>query len=219
MHGAYHELSQQQEFVNYTATQARESADEVAAPMSKSDQTSDGPSPRGADPDTIMDLTRRTGDLKVYYYYIQNIMLPIGIGFIVVNVLVASANNFPQVWLNWWTHEGGQQLSLYLSVYSALAVAASTLSVLSIWVVFLNLMPQAASRLHQILLKSVIHAPLSFFASTDTGVTLNRFSQDMSLVDLALPIALTTAVSSLFDCIAKVALISTRSSYMAIMIP
>jgi ABC-type multidrug transport system fused ATPase/permease subunit len=218
MQGTYDELSQREGFLNYTTTESNESTDKVVVPIPNSNQKSDEAS-QGAKTDTIMELTRRTGDLKVYYYYIRNVMPLLWVGFVVVTALVAFAENFPFVWLNWWTQAGGQKLSLYLPVYAVLALMASILSILSIWVVFLNLMPQAAIRLHQILLNSVIHAPLSFFASTDTGVTLNRFAQDMSLVDLPLPIALLTVFGSLFSCIAKVALISTGSSYMALTIP
>jgi hypothetical protein len=30
---------------------------------------------------------------------------------------------------------------------------------------------------------------MSFFSTTDTGVTVNRFSQDLMLIDMELPIA------------------------------
>lgn len=33
-------------------------------------------------------------------------------------------------------------------------------------------------------------APMSFFSSTDTGITTNRFSQDLELIDMELPVAL-----------------------------
>jgi ABC-type multidrug transport system fused ATPase/permease subunit len=218
MQGTYQELSQREGFLNYATTESNESTDKVVVPDPNNSQKSNESS-QAAKTETIMELTRRTGDLKVYSYYIRNARPLLWAGFVVVTASVAFAENFPFVWLNWWTQAGGQKLSLYLPVYAALALMASILSILSIWVVFLNLMPQAAIRLHQILLNSVIHAPLSFFASTDTGVTLNRFAQDMSLVDLPLPIALLTVFGSLFSCIAKVALISTGSSYMALTIP
>lgn len=43
-------------------------------------------------------------------------------------------------------------------------------------------MPKSATNLHQILLDTVMKAPQSFFDGADTGVTLNRFSQDMELI-------------------------------------
>lgn len=39
------------------------------------------------------------------------------------------------------------------------------------------------------LLRAVMRAPLHFFTSTDNGITLNRFSQDMNLIDQTLPMA------------------------------
>lgn len=52
---------------------------------------------------------------------------------------------------------------------------------------FLKAIPKSGAGIHHILLNSVIHAPQSFFDKTDSGITLNRFSQDMSLVDGMLP--------------------------------
>lgn len=49
--------------------------------------------------------------------------------------------------------------------------------------------PQSAIYLHKILVQSTLKAPMSFFDVTDTSVLLNRFSQDMSLIDMQLPIA------------------------------
>jgi hypothetical protein len=58
-----------------------------------------------------------------------------------------------------------------------------------------------------------------FFAARETEIILNRFSQTMSLIDLALPGALITATALLFRCIARLVLIPTGSSYIAISIP
>jgi hypothetical protein len=42
-------------------------------------------------------------------------------------------------------------------------------------------------------------APMTFFASTDIGNITNRFSQDMELIDMELPLALiNTALSKLY---------------------
>lgn len=39
-------------------------------------------------------------------------------------------------------------------------------------------------------------APQSFFSKTDTGSILNRFSQDMTLIESSLPTGVLLAVSS-----------------------
>jgi ATP-binding cassette subfamily C (CFTR/MRP) protein 1 len=47
--------------------------------------------------------------------------------------------------------------------------------------------PRSAIYLHKILVFATLKAPMSFFDATDTSILLNRFSQDMSLIDLQLP--------------------------------
>ena len=59
--------------------------------------------------------------------------------------------------------------------------------------------PKSGAFLHRILLKSVLGAPQSFFDETDSGVTLNRFSQDMTLIDGQLPQSASMVVTSMFS--------------------
>ncbi|QMW42263.1 hypothetical protein G4B11_005587 [Aspergillus flavus] len=162
------------------------------------------------------DRARQIGDLSVYYYYARIVGPFLCTMFLLAHAFLAFAENFPRVWLSKWTEAGGGQLSLYLSVYITLALAASMLVLGCIWIIFLELMPKSAIRLHWRLLNAVIRAPLSFFSTTDSGMTLNRFSQDMTLVDLALPISLMSLGQSFFECIATVGLIATGSAYMAL---
>lgn len=166
-----------------------------------------------------MDRTRQIGDLSIYYYYAQKVGPVLCAVFLAGHVFSAFTENFPQVWLSKWTTAGGGQLPLYLSVYAVLALAASFLTIWCIGVVFLQLMPKSAIRLHWLLLDTTMRAPLSFFSATDSGVTLNRFSQDMTLVDLALPVALMSTADAFFGCIATIGLIATGSPFMATTIP
>ncbi|KAE9983445.1 hypothetical protein EG328_009937 [Venturia inaequalis] len=184
-----------------------------------SKQTTPESSPGGASDEKLMDLTRLTGDSEIYFYYFRTIGWFLSISFLLMNAVAAFTENFPQIWLKWWVAADGKQLSKYLPVYVILALSATASAGFCIWIVFLRMMPKSAAQLHRILLDSVIDAPLSFIASVDSGVTLNRFSQDMSLVDLALPIALSSFVMAVYDCLAKVALIATGSTYMAITLP
>jgi ATP-binding cassette subfamily C (CFTR/MRP) protein 1 len=49
--------------------------------------------------------------------------------------------------------------------------------------------PKSAARLHKILVDATVKAPMSFFETVDSSILLNRFSQDMTLVDFALPLS------------------------------
>ena len=50
--------------------------------------------------------------------------------------------------------------------------------------------------LHTDLLSATLNAPFSFFQTTDTGTLTNRFSQDMDLIDMTLPICLMNSFGS-----------------------
>lgn len=51
----------------------------------------------------------------------------------------------------------------------------------------INIVVRSGLALHGILVRVVMNAPMQLFAEVDSGVILNRFSQDMSLVDAVLP--------------------------------
>lgn len=123
------------------------------------------------------------------------------------------------MWPSKWTTAGGGQLPLYLSVYAVLALETSLLTIWCLGIVFLQLMPKSAIRLHWLHLDTTMRAPLSFFSPTDSSVTLNRFSHDMTLLDLALPDALVSTADAFFGCIATIGLIATGSPFMATTIP
>ncbi|KAL5315776.1 hypothetical protein ACEPPN_016647 [Leptodophora sp. 'Broadleaf-Isolate-01'] len=60
---------------------------------------------------------------------------------------------------------------------------------------------------------------MSFFSSTDIGVTLNRFSQDLQLIDMDLPLAALNTFALFILCIAQIILISVASMYTPIAFP
>ena len=73
--------------------------------------------------------------------------------------------------------------------------------------------------LHQRLLTTVMRAPLSLFTTTDTGSITTRFSQDIGLLDRALPLAVVVSLATLFTTIGKAVLIAAASWYIAASFP
>lgn len=51
----------------------------------------------------------------------------------------------------------------------------------------INVASKSAANLHQIFASTTFNAPMSYFDSTDNSVILNRFSQDMTLIESVLP--------------------------------
>jgi ABC-type bacteriocin/lantibiotic exporter with double-glycine peptidase domain len=85
--------------------------------------------------------------------------------------------------------------------------------------VFLRLVPQSAANFHQILVDTVMNAPYSFFTGRDIGTIINRFSQDMTLIESQLPTGLLCSLIYFFWTLGSLALISLGSSWMALTIP
>ncbi|KAI9742902.1 MAG: hypothetical protein M1818_003631 [Claussenomyces sp. TS43310] len=120
--------------------------------------------------------------------------------------------------LNWWTADNGSDEAKWLPLYLAMAIGNAVMYGCTVWTMFLKLVPQSAANLHRILLDVVMNAPYSFFTSSDIGTILNRFSQDMTLVESQLPTGVLCTLMYFFWAIGSLALISLGSSWMALTI-
>ncbi|RDW80341.1 putative multidrug resistance protein [Coleophoma crateriformis] len=174
---------------------------------------------KGVSEDDVSDLTRKTGDIAVYKYYFKSTSVFGIVGFLTSAVVFVFTMYFPQIWLVWWTKADGSMTAKYISVYVMLAIGTLFLRWSTLWWVLLWVSPRSSLKLHQILLNTAVRAPQSFYAKTDTGVTLNRFSQDIGLIDRILPLAFGRMVLAVFTMLAQAAFIAQGSSYMAAVIP
>jgi ATP-binding cassette, subfamily C (CFTR/MRP), member 1 len=108
---------------------------------------------------------------------------------------------------------------LYLGMY----LGAEILSVVSLLVTcscnMLLMAPRSAKRLHRTILDTVMAAPLLFFTSTDLGVTVNRFSQDMSLIDMELPSAFLELAADIAVGLTQAVLMCLSAGYFAASMP
>ncbi|KID91337.1 ABC transporter, transmembrane domain, type 1 [Metarhizium guizhouense ARSEF 977] len=174
-------------------------------------------------PEVPKGLQRRTGDGTVYNYYIATF------GWYKWSILMFFAacygllTVFPQVWVNWWAtanlKQPSSQLAYYVGIYAALSILSVVALFASCWHLIINLVPKTALKVHDTLLRTVLNAPMSFFAKTDTGVTLNRFSQDLELIDMELPLSVINTVIIFAVIIAQSVLICVTGRYVAAVLP
>ncbi|GKZ33773.1 hypothetical protein AbraIFM66950_003808 [Aspergillus brasiliensis] len=168
--------------------------------------------------DDIADISRRMGDTAVYTYYLKAIGWRHTLIACIIIVVHTFSSVFPQIWLELFTDDNGKKAAQFIGVYVLLAAAASGSQGLMIWQIMIKIVIRSGLELHKTLVRTVVNAPMHFFAEVDTGVILNRFSQDMTLVDAVLPTMAFGTVLSVAQCFAQVALISLGSSYMALTI-
>ncbi|KAI8249166.1 ABC transporter atnG [Colletotrichum sp. SAR 10_77] len=169
---------------------------------------------------TEAQLTRQTGDTEVYKLYFSSIGWRMLGPFIFMVVLYVGFTKLPQIWLRVWTEEGtNERPVMYFGIYLMFALLYLVMNAVSLSFWMLTVVPRSARHLHQMLLDAVLAAPLVFFTTTDSGVTLNRFSQDMTLIDHRLPMSAFATLHTFLLVIAETAIIASGASYFAALIP
>lgn len=176
--------------------------------------------PSAGDTDTPKQFGKPRG---VYRYYIQAIGRWMAIIYVVLAVTYAFLFTFPYIWAKWWTSandkDSGHSDTYYIGIYALLQVMCLVVLVIFGWHAVITIINSSGSRLHHSILSTTFFAPLSFFAVTDSGVTLNRFSQDLQLVDNELPMAALDMACSGLIMIGQLILIINTSYWLALTFP
>jgi ABC-type multidrug transport system fused ATPase/permease subunit len=163
------------------------------------------------------------GDLTIYAYYIKTFGWTRWIIFCFFCALYGFGTAFPNVWVKWWAgynqEHPNQKIGYYLGMYAFLAILGLASLVIACWTLIMTMVPHAGRKLHERLLQAVLNAPMSFFASTDTGITTNRFSQDLELIDMELPVALIRTAMMFFVLLAQLLTILASAKYVGIAMP
>ncbi|PIG85348.1 sulfonylurea receptor/ ABC transporter [Aspergillus arachidicola] len=170
-----------------------------------------------------LDYSRRDGTWDVYRFYVQNAGLWTTCGFVISSFLVAFVMTFCTIWIQWWaeanTNHPNSHLGRYLGVYTVLSLLNITLFIGSTYLLFIKVINHTGVGLHTILLKATLNAPLSFFHQTDSGITTNRFNQDMDIIDMRLPSAAVGFTGGLALCVVRLVVLCVMGKYLAISLP
>ncbi|EKG14306.1 Putative ABC transporter protein [Macrophomina phaseolina MS6] len=164
-----------------------------------------------------------SGDISVYGYYFASMGLLNVAAFLALGIAFTFFLRFSDLWVAWWSAENerkpNSRLGMYLGVYGGLQGAAIVSICLWAWLYLERAVAKSGSYLHKRVLQTVIKAPLAFLSSVDNGVTVNRFSQDILLIDGELPASLINAAAELFSGVAQLALVAVASPYICILYP
>lgn len=83
----------------------------------------------------------------------------------------------------------------------------------------LSIAVTSGKKLHASLLKTTLMAPMSFFIATDVGAIVNRFSQDIQIIDAQLPLAALNLGKDLVMCLAQAVMILPASYWLVVTYP
>ncbi|KAK4160538.1 P-loop containing nucleoside triphosphate hydrolase protein [Cladorrhinum sp. PSN259] len=177
--------------------------------------------PNSTGPDAKADLSRQVGDWSVYRHYFKSM----GFFLIIWSLFFAAGwgffTNFSTIWLKYWSEDSdsSRSFSYYAGIY-ALLQAGALLSLLLIAIaLYVTSVKRAGANVHRQALQTLLHAPLRFFTSTDTGVVINLFSQDLNLLDTDLPNGLLNTLGAVFASAGQGAVMLSLSPYIAISYP
>ncbi|KAF9246828.1 hypothetical protein DTO027I6_9803 [Penicillium roqueforti] len=165
----------------------------------------------------------RKGELGAYKYHFASLgFRKLGLAvFLVVSYVFFSS--FPQIWLEWWTASNvdhpNNRLGYWIGVYAVFGFLAVFSLITASWLMLCNMVKNSAKSLHLELVQTVERAVASVFTSTDPGITVNRFSQDMALIDMELPMAFANTIISFTTCVAQLVIIAVSSRHLGAAIP
>ncbi|AEO64833.1 uncharacterized protein THITE_2142635 [Thermothielavioides terrestris NRRL 8126] len=165
------------------------------------------------------DLARRTGDMGLYRYYFRFVGL-FNLALLSVCTLSYSVFiTFPQHWLKLWTESSGQSQVFYVCGFLFLSLVSWTSTNGTMWSTVIRIAPHSGLRIHHHLLNIVVNAPLSFFSENDNGSILNRFTQDIQLIDKQIPSALANLGNQIFKLLMQVILLCMAQHRLALSLP
>ncbi|TLD08849.1 uncharacterized protein PgNI_07785 [Pyricularia grisea] len=148
------------------------------------------------------------------------------VGFLRLAVLIlgvislAVLTRIQRIWVQWWTEASSRDgYPTFVGVYFTFAVGGCMSFAFVFWWLFMSVTPITAGGLHQQLVSTIFSAPLSYFSGIDSGIILNRFSQDMAVLNGMLPVSIFQTTSTGALIIGQLALIMYGANYMSISLP
>lgn len=150
-----------------------------------------------AKPNTEKDASRALNGIEVYRHYFSSFSITLKVTSVCLGVVFGFFSNFGMVWLKFWADNSfnipgseSQINEFYLWILTGISVMA-IISMASFQATVLIVMSTVSgSVLHLKAVRALMGAPLYFLTKTDQGVIVTYFSQDMNLLDMALPNAL-----------------------------
>ncbi|KAK7450770.1 ABC transporter [Colletotrichum acutatum] len=164
-----------------------------------------------------VDMRRKNGEKAVYLYYLKNAGRNAVVLYTVSVMAWIFFSEFATIWIKWWSDSNAsapnEGVGYYLGIYVMIGILGTVGASLAAWFAFLDVVPNTALGLHNDLLQTVFSATFRFLSKTDSGELLNRFSEDMQLVDMDLPATMVNYTST------KVVILAVFSQYLGMTLP
>ncbi|KAH6957100.1 P-loop containing nucleoside triphosphate hydrolase protein [Fusarium avenaceum] len=162
------------------------------------------------------DKARQQGDLSIYKHYFKSVGLWAVIAVAASGILAGACNSLSTIWMKFWAEDTfDRSFTFYIGIYGLLRSGYIVFLLCDGVICLIGMTASAGTALHQRAIHTVIAAPLRFFTKTDTGVVTNLFSQDMTLLDSDLPLALVNFSLDASNTVGSAFVVASASPYLA----
>lgn len=169
--------------------------------------------------DAENDLYRQTGDFSLYGFYLKSTGILAPIAVVGTISLFAIFSTLPTYWVKYWAESNDSSIIIFAAGYLFMAFMAWAGTSFHMWTVLFLLAQRSGTHLHHALTLKIFGAPLSYFVGTDIGVTLNRFSQDINLVDRQLPNSFSRFVTQCCKITVQITVLCLVQNQFAVVVP
>lgn len=168
----------------------------------------------------VDDKSRQQGDWSIYTHYLKSVGFGAAFTVIFAGIMFGVTSNISSVWLKFWSEDAfNRPAAFYVGIYALFRVMYLLFLLCNGLSTTVWMTASAGTELHRRAITTVVAAPLRFFTTTDSGVVTNLFSQDMTLLDNDLPLALTNFTLDMADSMGMAAVIASASPYLAVGYP
>ncbi|KAF4345669.1 multidrug resistance [Fusarium beomiforme] len=220
--GGFLELMENRKYVHSLGIKHRDtdSSSDDETPMTKITAASAPTTIPPQDAQAAEDMARQQGDVSIYKHYFKSVGFWPVVIVAVSGMLCGVCNSLSSVWVKFWAENSfDRSFTFYIGIYALLQVGYMVFLFFNGSTTLISMTRSAGTELHQRAILTVISAPLRFFSKTDTGIVTNLFSQDMTLLDSELPLALTNFSLDCSNALGSAVVVASASPYLAIGYP
>lgn len=161
---------------------------------------------------------RQKGSLRLYWLFIKPIGWFKSILYSILAASFAAGEVVPEIYIRVWI-ETNPDMSLLFIGYAGIVAVTCVIGSLMLYFLHVKLAPRSSRQLHQQLLNTTMGSTLGFLSVTTTGMLLNRYSQDMTLLSRDLPAAFIRVIHCGTNAIMQVGIILSGATYLAATLP
>lgn len=171
-----------------------------------------------------VDLTRGKGDMRTTLHYLASMGYMAAVTLFLASAVIGASLTVQNLVLNWWVDDRASQSpkhssSFWVGMYGTVMSLGYIGLAAQFSIAIIVICATAGTSLHKKAMKTLSNVPLQFLVTTDLGIIVNLFSQDLFLIDTDLGHEFADMLVFIFWSFGGAALAAIASPYVAIFYP